>query len=661
MAKNRAKKTTNSVKKNKPVESLISDLFPSGTLDKEAKGDLKELNVRLKSDRECFPLWPPDLFALSAYLAETTGAYTIWAPTLKSYNEKSKNAEQVGRHWHKNEFWAQDYAEYKRYKPDELDKFIYSDDPVEQHLGYFYYVQSRWESLCNEFAGYNFRRANPTESNFKKFTILLMELLIVADEASAHIATQKDFIRDEDEVDENLDSDLSGWGQLEFEFGLITQEKFLTERSKQVFKDTQYVFDTLTKQYNDSYGTVLPKMRTPQVGATLRAFSHYLCILPAAREVITYSILNDCSSVFDSNSFNILAIPYPYKIRDRSFIRHDLVEKNDCHWGEFSIQPEWLEEDFNGSKENFFKFVKDLIASSEEEIDAPVHAVVLPELAITPEIFEYLGDQFARNLNSKLELIVSGICESSNSGTGESNDDLDRRITNSVGITSYTGDTTDKNGDSIRLFNMVYQPKHHRWKLDREQLSAYGLLRRFSGKDSWWEKKSVTQNREVAFVPFRHDGWISCLVCEDLARIDPCQPSIRAVGPNLIFAVLMDGPQLKHRWPARYATVFSDDPGSSVLTLTSTGLLVRNQQFSKFDPSDVIGLWQDSINGTSEIVLKPGDQGVVLSIEFGHAEEFTIDGRSDQRMSEVYSLIQQTSVGTKKGISSPKYERYDRR
>jgi 5-methylcytosine-specific restriction enzyme A len=52
---------------------------------------------------------------------------------------------------------------------------------------------------------------------------------------------------------------------------------------------------------------------------------------------------------------------------------------------------------------------------------------------------------------------------------------------------------------------------------------------------------------------------------------------MRSVGPNLVVALLMDGPQLTARWPARYASVLADDPGSSVLTLTSLGMCLRSR------------------------------------------------------------------------------------
>jgi hypothetical protein len=45
----------------------------------------------------------------------------------------------------------------------------------------------------------------------------------------------------------------------------------------------------------------------------------------------------------------------------------------------------------------------------------------------------------------------------------------------------------------------------------------------------------------------------------------------------LLIALLMDGPQLKSRWSGRYAGVLAEDPGSSVLTLTSLGMALRSR------------------------------------------------------------------------------------
>jgi len=119
-------------------------------------------------------------------------------------------------------------------------------------------------------------------------------------------------------------------------------------------------------------------------------------------------------------------------------------------------------------------------------------------------------------------------------------------------------------------------------------------------------------------------------ICEDLARPDPVGDLVRAVGPNLVIALLMDGPQLKERWSSRYATVLADDPGCSVLTLTSLGMSKLSRPRSGPSRSNVIGLWKDAKNGVpQEIELDAGAEGVILSITMRHEEEWSADGRSD--------------------------------
>ena len=92
----------------------------------------------------------------------------------------------------------------------------------------------------------------------------------------------------------------------------------------------------------------------------------------------------------------------------------------------------------------------------------------------------------------------------------------------------------------------------------------------------------------------------------------------------------MDGPLLAARWPARYATVLADDPGSSVLTLTSLGMALLSRPTGK-PPSRVIGLWKDAKNGAPcEIELPPDASAMVLTLSAEYHEEWTADGRSDE-------------------------------
>ena len=118
------------------------------------------------------------------------------------------------------------------------------------------------------------------------------------------------------------------------------------------------------------------------------------------------------------------------------------------------------------------------------------------------------------------------------------------------------------------------QDKHHRWSLDRSQIEQYHLAEVLDPRVRWWE--ALELNRRSLEVLERDDGHvIASLVCEDLAHIDDVVELMRAVGPTLVIALLLDGPQLASRWTARYASVLSDDPGSAVLTLTSYGMVAN--------------------------------------------------------------------------------------
>jgi hypothetical protein len=152
----------------------------------------------------------------------------------------------------------------------------------------------------------------------------------------------------------------------------------------------------------------------------------------------------------------------------------------------------------------------------------------------------------------------------------------------------------------------------------------------------WWEHIDV-HNRSIAFVINSQNAIISALVCEDLARYDPVLPTMTAVGPTLVIALLLDGPQLSSRWPARYATVLAEDPGSSVLTLTSAGMVERSAM-----PADqnraVVGLWKDRHAPAKELVLPRDHHGLVLSLNCCGRNQRTLDRRVASELTTEYRL-----------------------
>src|SRR5579883_452329 len=195
-----------------------------------------------------------------------------------------------------------------------------------------------------------------------------------------------------------------------------------------------------------------------------------------------------------------------------------------------------------------------------------------------------------------------------------------------------------------KVFNTTVefrQDKHHRWYLDNNQICQYGLGTMLDPNKKWWEYISLNE-RTVTFLSL--DAWLTfaVLICEDLARPDPVGNMLRAVGPNLVIALLQDGPQLASRWPARCATVLADDPGCSVLTLTSAGMakISRPQANLGHDgnSSNVVALWRDRECGTREIALPKGAEGIVLSLTKKYEKEWTADGRHDDKQAAILRL-----------------------
>jgi hypothetical protein len=171
----------------------------------------------------------------------------------------------------------------------------------------------------------------------------------------------------------------------------------------------------------------------------------------------------------------------------------------------------------------------------------------------------------------------------------------------------------------------IRQNKHHRWSLDEEQINQYHLEGALHPHVRWWEAIDVPR-RSLRFVEVGEGIVTVALVCEDLAQIDEVAEVLRSVGPTLVITPLLDGPQLRSRWAARYASVLADDPGSAVLTLTSAGMAQRSRPRDR-DASSVIALWKDTARGVREIPLEVGAQGVLLSASVDTTTRQSSDGR----------------------------------
>ena len=195
-----------------------------------------------------------------------------------------------------------------------------------------------------------------------------------------------------------------------------------------------------------------------------------------------------------------------------------------------------------------------------------------------------------------------------------------------------TGEYLDKKGWGLAGL----REKHHRWKLNKSQIRRYALSTALDARKSWWEGIDIAP-RIVEFFEVRGGTSMTVLICEDLARSDPCQAVLRAVGPNLVIALLMDGPQRAFRWPSHYAGVLADDPGSSVLTLTSLGLIERASATDS-SHSRSVALFKDSTGDLQELQLPMDAHGLLLSLSATSKEEHTLDGRGDGVSAYIWHL-----------------------
>jgi hypothetical protein len=374
---------------------------------------------------------------------------------------------------------------------------------------------------------------------------------------------------------------------------------------------------------------VLPKALTPDVGCTLRSLTHNLAFLPGKGIVRPEWLVHSGSAdVFErirarrkhktrnrapEGVFNILLIPFPYVIHATDFkISRPSEGEAD---GYFTLSQDWLRD---GSKNiptaTVTSFIGSLIHNAQREIGS-IHAVVLPEVALTKRLADAIAMKLAKRFRT-LELFVTGATLG--------RPPAQRNIAAQYSMVD---------GEVVRS---VEQSKHHRWLLEANQIRQYHLGGALDPNFRWWEHIDV-QNRRIGFAVNSQDAIVSALVCEDLARYDPVLPTVTAVGPTLVIALLMDGPQLSSRWPARYATVLAEDPGSSVLTLTNAGMVERSAM-----PADhhhtVVGLWKDRHGAAKELVLPKHHHALALSLNCYEKTQRTLDHRVDSEPTTEYRL-----------------------
>lgn len=384
---------------------------------------------------------------------------------------------------------------------------------------------------------------------------------------------------------------------------------------------------------NKHVGIVLPKMRTSQKGLSIRSFSHHAMFQDSEVEVMwrMFPWAN-----IQEDTLNVLNICWPFEVNNNNFDsaseRFEKVQRFN-----YSSQPKDKTLEFETA------MVINTMEGYREKGIRRIHMIVMPEASLTIKQFNKLLIDlviYYRRVkvkqNQKLEQLPIIICGVSTEPTKE------ERGRNELYIASFFADS----------WYSISQHKHHRWKMDSNQIRQYGLSSRMSTSRDWFENIDVPQRRLSIVAP---NGWLTIcpLICEDLAQLDPMANLIRGIGPTMLIALLADGPQLAHRWPGRYSSLFTDDPGTSVLTITSSGMLGLSRPINgEESDTSTVCLWRDQINGTKqiknpEISSSTRSQHHVLTLSTAWIEEITVDGRSDHMNASVIAYQNETHFDEK--------------
>lgn len=563
------------------IKEYIAHLMPQGSdawILQEARAE-EEAGAARDIQFSC-PTWPADLFAVAAALIERSGCYTAASPDRNALEHHAHHLDVI------REIAAAWNADV-------------GAPPAA--------VESLWAELWND----NGEVELESVCMSMPLVRILLTLFAVADETCAGMGWDVN----EEEGDERPFASLTMGSMADEDLAKALMRHLPTSFCIAVPPDRLIV---------------LPKSLTPSVGCTVRSLSHHLALLPPSTVIEASWIWSTTERATDDRpdpklpyDVRILLLPFPYTIIadcfQLSFPRTTFGDGRTMP-AYFSLRQHWLQTE--GQRITGEVIAKDLLIPLIQE--AFFHSgempdgIVLPECALTSETAKELVAALEEQ-DVPIEFLITGVLDV-DADTGASYNRAQTFV------------LRKGEGAVKREHN-----KHHRWRLDSSQVERYALdFDDDHDNSQWWEDIDVGKRR-LPFFGLRKDMCITTLICEDLARADPAMNVIRAVGPNLVIALLMDGPQLAARWPGRYATVLADDPGSAVLSFTSAAMVDRSN-WMESRPARSVELWRDAAGRTQEIALPAGSHGILLTLESVKKRQTTLDGRSDDEVARQLKL-----------------------
>ena len=537
--------------------------------------------------------WPPDLFAATSLLLENTGAYraAVASGSDGAYWPRAgwpATCRRVAVAWRKHLALS-----LRPQVQNRLHRVHSASAPMDQPSGVavplrpYFQELYRLRNVCvNDLYDVGDQRAErPRDKDAIDLTRTLLDLHSIADETMCGIGTL---------FAPSIPRDDSPPPCAGLELLHLNANVLLTMRG------------TLSR-IGKHRGLVLPKLQTPELGLTSRSLSHYLSFHQAEVDIAWRAVP---WPNIEEHTLNILVFPWPFELQASAF--RALHQATYERLGESTVYFAYTPRaDFDSKR------VVHAVMSAHEEVKR-VHMVVLPEAALTEKQLKALKNSLQQLSAGRVPAIVTGVADAPANRPKE-------RYNRAVLSIYHAGKWYD-----------MRQDKHHRWRLDPNQIASYQLTGALSGSRHAWEAISIPRRR-LSFLTSSAWLTIAPLICEDLARLDPVSSIVRGVGPTLVVALLLDGPQLKDRWPARYASVLADDPGSSVLTVTALGLSRRSLPYPR-EHMDAckerdanaacVSLWKDRINGNRVLRVDDVDKlALLLSVATQERLEETVDTR----------------------------------
>lgn len=587
------------------IISLVNFLFPNGTFpsyfsrskDEYLKGEILFHHANVKVS--C-PFWPTDVFAFSATMLEKIGLLSFKpVGAFQSHLLSHACVKQVAEEWR--------------------GKFF---PPKAVIVCWNVIIRSGHLKISDI-------------SNNSRVLACLHFLLRCSDEASVGLGWG---VEGQDSIFNTLYTSV-----LKFNDGETGRS--LIEKTKYAQLLLGNVPATFCSFIPPERAAVAPKSIAAEVGYTIRSLSHNLALIePEPKLKVNWYLTeeqDDEVAGLNSSHFNILFVPYPFNVSANCIVPSDDVSVVDAlkkkRYAYFKVNPTWLPSPFwvykkswltrasikvrevSGAMQIFEELIQPLLKEARTH-SSNVDCILLPECALTEEIADEIAEMlYAHEYIKGLRLFVTGAISKGGDSVKPKNKAF-AYFFNKAGVV--------KNGHT----------KHHRWKMDTAQTRRYGLSTFTPDVNiDWWEDIDVSE-RKLPFYAIRQHACMTVLICEDLARNDPALPAVRAIGPNLVLALLMDGPQIPARWPGRYATVLADDPGSAVLTVTSAAMVDRSNRHESAGVRSV-ALWKHHSGRTESLVLSKGDHGFLLSLSSYCDEQITMDNRSDDSNTRRFELM----------------------